>query len=59
MGYLKEVMVCASTAVALYGMYSGLNGNLITAVFGFWGVLLGHEVTIATSEKAENAAETA
>jgi hypothetical protein len=49
--YLKEILAVCSSAVAIYGMATGLNGNLITGVIGFWGVLLGSEVTKAVNNK--------
>ena len=49
--YLKEILAICSTAVAVYGMASGLNGNLITAIVGFWGVLIGSEITAKTTSK--------
>lgn len=45
LSYLKEILAVCSTLVAVYGMISGINGNLITAIVGFWGVLLGSEVS--------------
>lgn len=55
MSYLKEILAVCSTVVAVYGMASGLNGNLMTGVVGFWGVLLGSEVVkVAKAANKEN-----
>jgi len=53
MSYLKEMLAACSTAVALYAMFSGFNHNLITAIIGFWGVLIGSEIQKATAKTAE------
>jgi hypothetical protein len=53
MGYLKEILAVCSTALAIYGMWSGQNGNLITGVVGFWGVLIGSEVTKSAASSQE------
>jgi len=53
MVYLKEILAVCSTCVAIYGMISGLNGNLITAIVGFWGVLIGSEISAKASKKED------
>ena len=52
LSYLKEILAVCSTAVAVYGMVTGLNGTLITAVVGFWGTLLGHEISVEAAKRA-------
>jgi hypothetical protein len=47
MGYLKEILAVCSTAIALFQLYNNGDGATMTAVIGFWGVLLGHEITMA------------
>jgi len=53
LSYLKEILAVCSTGVALWGMYSGINGNLITAIIGFWGVLIGSEIAAKTSKEKD------
>jgi hypothetical protein len=43
--YLKEILAVCSTSIGLAMLFFEKDGTVITAVIGFWGVLLGHEVT--------------
>jgi len=53
MGYLKEILAVCSTVIALYQLYKNGDGATMTAVVGFWGVLLGHEITMAKLKRNE------
>ena len=57
MGYLKEILAVCSTAIALYQLYKNGDGTTMTAIVGFWGVLLGHEITMAKLKHDEGAKE--
>jgi len=57
MSFLKEILAVCSTAIALYQLYKNGDGTTMTAIVGFWGVLLGHEITMAKLKHDEGAKE--
>jgi len=44
MSYLKEILAICSTALGVAVLIYEKDGAVLTAVVGFWGVLLGSEV---------------
>lgn len=48
---LKIVLAVCSTAVAIANLYLHGDGATMTAVIGFWGVLLGAEVQKEASRR--------
>ena len=51
MGYLKEILAVCSTGIALFQLYFNGDGMIISAVIGFWGVLLGSEISSSQLDK--------
>jgi len=51
MSYLKELLAVCSTVIALYQLYTSGDGTTMSAVIGFWGVLLGSEIAKRSEQK--------